>query len=225
MAYTRGLDAAVATGRQDEIASDLHEHAAWAAEAGVGGRRLAWSIGLRAIRGVPADLAWRAGVVRRADHDVRVVLSADAALLALVATIGVLDVALGAFVAYRLVRALVIGDIGNVPGPVVGASALGLIALLALIALTSGLHRAWAALVLAVPTTFILAETGRALYFLSASAVLLVNRLPWWETAASAVGVALALACVAAAIHWHRAPGSHGAPRPTATDDEGAPLG
>ena len=71
MTYTRGMDARIAAGRQDEIASDLHEHAVWAGEAGISPRRLAWSIRLRALRGVPADLVWRSTVLRQADPGVR----------------------------------------------------------------------------------------------------------------------------------------------------------
>lgn len=50
--YTRGLSPAVAGDRRDELASDLWEHAAHEPRAGV-------AMLSRAIRGVPADLAWR----------------------------------------------------------------------------------------------------------------------------------------------------------------------
>ncbi len=51
--YTRDLDPAIATGRRDELRSDLWEHARWSE--GKSGGAILW----RAIRGVPADLAWR----------------------------------------------------------------------------------------------------------------------------------------------------------------------
>lgn len=223
MTYTRGLDPQVAGSRQDEIASDLHEHAMWAAEAGVGPRRLAWSIRLRALRGAPADLVWRSAVLRQADPGARLALRADAALLAVIVMIGMLDVALGAFVGFRLVRALVIGDVRSIPGPALGAMVLGLIALSALMAMVDERQRAWAALALAVPTVLILAETGRALYFLSASALVVVIRLPWWEPATYAVGAALALACVTAGIHWLRLPTGNRAQHAATLDSEGEP--
>ena len=50
--YTRGLSPAVAGDRRDELASDLWEHAAHEP-------RPAAAMLSRAIRGVPADLAWR----------------------------------------------------------------------------------------------------------------------------------------------------------------------
>ncbi len=50
--YTRGLSPAVAGDRRAELASDLWEHAAYEP-------RPAGAMLSRAIRGVPADLAWR----------------------------------------------------------------------------------------------------------------------------------------------------------------------
>ena len=223
MTYTRGLDARIAAARQDEIASDLHEHAIWAGEAGVTPRRLARSIRLRALRGAPADMVWRSAMLRRADPGVRLALRAHAALLAVVLTIGVLDVGLGGFVLYRLVRALLIGDVQSIPDPALGAIVLGFIAMLALMAMAGEAQRGWAALALAVPTGLIIAETGRALYPLSASAVVLVNRLPWWESATYAIGAALALVCVTAAVHWLRLPANSRAVRPATAHREGGP--
>ena len=56
--YTRGLDPVAAGTRRDELASDVWEHAAHAPRAGAA---ILW----RAIRGVPADLAWRHDERRR----------------------------------------------------------------------------------------------------------------------------------------------------------------
>jgi hypothetical protein len=223
MTYTRGLDAGIAAARQDEIASDLHEQAVWADETGVAPRRVAWSIRLRAVRGVPADLIWRSSMLRRVDPGVRLALRADAALLTAVATIGVLDVGLGGFVLFRLVRALVIGDVRSIPSPALGTVILALIALLALMPMVAERQRAWAAFALAVPTGLIIGEAVRALYFISASAVVLVNRVPWWEPATYAIGVALALVCVIAAIHWLRLPTASRTARPVTVHREGVP--
>ncbi|SDZ00923.1 hypothetical protein [Herbiconiux ginsengi] len=63
--YTRSLPPDVVQDRLDEIASDLHEHEAdlrFACVDPLTWRRLIVS---RAIRGVPADLAWREGRLRR----------------------------------------------------------------------------------------------------------------------------------------------------------------
>lgn len=50
--YTRGLDPAIAGDRRAELASDVYEHTAWDPTGGA-------AILSRAVRGVPADLAWR----------------------------------------------------------------------------------------------------------------------------------------------------------------------
>ncbi|PJJ72911.1 hypothetical protein CLV46_2490 [Diaminobutyricimonas aerilata] len=58
--YTRGLPPEVANERLDELAADLHDHSAHADATGMTGRALAVAIVSRSLRGVPADLAWRA---------------------------------------------------------------------------------------------------------------------------------------------------------------------
>lgn len=104
--YTRGLDPAVAGDRRAELASDLHEHAAW--DAGAGAAMLS-----RAIRGVPADLAWRYGEQRAAarllPRSQRVVSGSVRALVLLAASsllvLGVLAISrTAAFVARGEIR-------------------------------------------------------------------------------------------------------------------------
>ncbi|MGR2752213.1 hypothetical protein [Agromyces arachidis] len=56
--YTRDLPAEVAADRRDELAADLHDERAWAGEAASA------SIAQRWLRGIPADLAWRAARMR-----------------------------------------------------------------------------------------------------------------------------------------------------------------
>lgn len=61
--WTRRLTATAppdaARERRAEIASDVHEHLALATGAGVSTRWSSWSVASRALRGVPADVAWR----------------------------------------------------------------------------------------------------------------------------------------------------------------------
>lgn len=57
--YTRDLTSTVAEARREEIASDLYEHGVFADEIALPPRRLARTILLRAVLGVPADLSWR----------------------------------------------------------------------------------------------------------------------------------------------------------------------
>lgn len=58
--YTRGLPPEIAGDRLDELAADLHDHSVHADATGMSGRALAVAIVSRSLRGVPADLAWRA---------------------------------------------------------------------------------------------------------------------------------------------------------------------
>jgi NADH:ubiquinone oxidoreductase subunit len=57
--YTRGVSFQVASGRRDEIASDLYEQRAEAASRGERRSVTATSIVARTIGGVAADLSWR----------------------------------------------------------------------------------------------------------------------------------------------------------------------
>jgi len=64
--YTTGLPRREAEDRRAELLSDLWEHAAAADARGQRPVRLAVSIAFRALRGMPADLRWRAAVLRKA---------------------------------------------------------------------------------------------------------------------------------------------------------------
>jgi hypothetical protein len=201
-AYTRGLDARVAAARQDEIASDLHEHAVWANESGMSTRQLARSVRWRAVSGVPADLAWRAAQRRAADRGLRFALRANSALLAAVLTVGLGTAALSVFVIVRVVRALRIGDIGYVPNHTVVIGALAVAALSGCALLLRHRSRALGALLLTIPVGLILPVAGAVLWYVSASTVVVIHHAPWWGTAAAITGAALAVLCLAAAAYW-----------------------
>ena len=64
--YTRDLPEPVATGRMAELASDLYEQRADSGDLAAGGHGVSLSIVGRALRGIPADLAWRQARLRRA---------------------------------------------------------------------------------------------------------------------------------------------------------------
>jgi hypothetical protein len=59
--YTRGLPAAVAQRRIDEIEADLHDQIADERAHGTSERRIALSIVGRMVRGLPDDASWRGG--------------------------------------------------------------------------------------------------------------------------------------------------------------------
>ncbi|GAA1055035.1 hypothetical protein GCM10017608_18870 [Agromyces luteolus] len=200
--YTGGLDPLVAADRQDEILSDLHEQTAWATEAGIGERATARSIRARMLRGIPADLGWRRAQLSGREGIRLSLPRVDGLLLAAVAVIGVVQVGVGAFIAARHVRALLIGDIGFIPNAAALTIALGSVALVATALLGHRRTRPWGAALLAVTGLLIFAQSVNALYYLSATALLVINGVTWLEPAAYAVGTGVAILCLAATAQW-----------------------
>jgi hypothetical protein len=87
--YTRGLPAAVARRRVEEIGADLHDHVAHERAHGTSDRRIALGILSRMARGLAADAVWRRRVSPRKGHAMKF-------LLAILATaIGVAAIVLG----------------------------------------------------------------------------------------------------------------------------------
>ncbi|MGX5695708.1 hypothetical protein ACWKWP_05865 [Agromyces soli] len=200
--YTRGLDPVVADGRQREIVSDLHEHAAWAAEQGEGPRRTARAIRGRMLRGAPADLIWRSGRVLALPRAERWRLRADAGLIAAVATIGTALSLLGVFVVARALRAVAIDDIGRPPSRTVFVAALAGLAIAGTVLVLRRRTRVAGALVLVVPALLMPASAGTVLWYVSASTVVVFARAPWWPAVVWTVAIGIAVCCAAAAAHW-----------------------
>lgn len=200
--YTRGLDPAVAADRQDEIASDLHEHAAWAGAEGISARRLAWSVRFRALLGAAADVAWRRQQVRTAAPTIRIALRANAAVLtAMMMTAAVLG-GTGVFTIARVIRAVQIGDIGVVPKQTLEVGGFTVLALAAGILLVRRRGRVWGAVLLLIPAVFTFQVAGAVMWLVSASTVVAFHHAPWWNTAALVAGISLAVLCAAAALYW-----------------------
>ena len=65
--YTSGLPGDIADRRVEEVEADLHDHLAHERAAGTGEGRLALDLLSRMGRGIPADVAWRDGVLT--SHD------------------------------------------------------------------------------------------------------------------------------------------------------------
>ncbi len=200
--YTGGLDPLVAARRQQEILSDLHEHAAWATEAGISPRALARSLRARMLRGIPADLDWRRAQLTGREGIRWSPPRVDGLLLAAVVVIGSVQVAVGAFIAFRQVRALAIDDIDFVPNSAAFTIALGTVALVAALLLGPRRTRHWGAAMLAVTGVLIFAQSVDALYYLSATALVVIIGVPWLEPAAYAIGTGVAVLCLAATAQW-----------------------
>jgi hypothetical protein len=204
--YTADLPDDVAAERRAELASDLFE------EREHSGARATASILGRAIRGIPADLAWRGARLRRSAVGApRGTFPLAMPALAHLAAIAL--VAWGGFIVWRVARSVLIGD-WHGAADVAELSVAGL--LLAIVGswlLMVARRRAFAGLVLAVAAyllirfgTYALMETSVSFTeFFSTSTALMVllNRL--------ATGAAV-LFFLSMAAWW--------APRKTAESDE-----
>lgn len=210
--YTRDLAPEIADERRDEIASDLHEHAVWAEEAGVAPKRLRREIVLRAIRGIPHDLTWRSGQLRAgfvADPLPLGTRRVGNALAALVVIGGVLLAAVGSFLLVRILRALVIGDVIEAPAGAVGVALATVLATVGVVLALRRRSRWLGALLLAPAAALLGALTGEVMYLVSATGGLVISRLssygagpdPWWVLAVS-VGAGASLGFIGAAIWW-----------------------
>ncbi|GAA1798423.1 hypothetical protein GCM10009749_02580 [Agromyces neolithicus] len=178
--YTADLPDAVAAERRAELASDLFE------EREHSGARATGSILWRAVRGIPADLAWRGARLRRAalgaprgTYPLAMPALAHLAAIALVAW--------GGFIVWRIARSVLIGD-WHGAADVAELSVAGL--LLAIVGswlLMVARRQAFAGLVLAIAAyllvrfgTYALIETSvsfTAFYATSTAQVVLLNRV------------------------------------------------
>lgn len=153
--YTRDLPDDVAAARRDELASDLHEHAVWAEEAGWSAERLRRDILRRLISGSVHDIAWRAHQLRRSaigdPRQAATVRTAKRITLFMLA-LGVTLTLIGGYTYAQLIRLIVIDDYPTPPLPTM------LVGLLAVLALFGTALTAWrrsrfiGACVLAPPT-------------------------------------------------------------------------
>ncbi|GAA1788499.1 hypothetical protein [Agromyces lapidis] len=178
--YTADLPDEVAAGRRAELASDLFEERA---HSGAGATA---SILGRAIRGIPADLAWRGARLRggalgapRGTFPLAMPALAHLAAIALVAW--------GVFVVWRVARSVLLGD-WHGAADVAELTAVGLVlALVGSWLLMVARHRGFAGLVLAVAAyllirfgTYALVDTSVTFteFFASSTAqMVLLNRV------------------------------------------------
>ncbi|MFE5670054.1 hypothetical protein ACFQ58_00450 [Agromyces sp. NPDC056523] len=199
--YTADLHDDVAAERRAEIASDLFE------ERECSGDRATGSILWRAIRGIPADLAWRGARLRRAAMGApRGTFPLAMPALAHLAAIAL--VAWGSFIVWRVAGSVVVGDWRGA-ADVAELSVVGLLlALAGSWLLMVARRRAFAGLVLAIAAyllirfgTYALMETSvtlTAFFSTSTAQMVLLNRVAagaavlfflsmaaWWATPAA----------------------------------------
>lgn len=197
--YTRGLDERVAAERQDEIASDLHEHAQWADDHGWSSTQVARSIRSRQFRGLPADLRWRFAQARANSQHARLELRLSGLLLAAVVTSGV---ALAGLAGFAVLRVLINLGLAGAPAQTWMLAGLAAVTLTAVSLTMFHRTRVAGALLLLLPAVSVPALSGSALWYVSASMQAVAQTMPWWSIAASVAGVALAVLYLAAAGYW-----------------------
>jgi hypothetical protein len=202
--YTRDLDPRVAAERRDEIAADLHDEALHAESSGATPASAARSIMGRWIRGVPADLAWRVERLRNGEAASPVPMSIrriGASLAAVLFMLGLTLAGTGVFTLVRVVRALVIGDTTAVPPGTRWLLVLTFFAILGTILVCSRATRSIGALLL-VPSVLILQRSADVLWFVSATAQVIVARMWQLDLLISVMSIGLAIVFLAAALWW-----------------------
>ncbi|MDD9151006.1 hypothetical protein PUY80_00330 [Plantibacter flavus] len=210
--YTRDLPEEVAAARRDELASDLHEHALWADEAGWSAGRLRRDIVRRLVTGSIHDVSWRAHQLGRSamrdPRHARTVRTAQR-ITSWMLALGVTLTVLGGYTYARIIRAIIIDDLRVPP---LMAMLVGVLAVLSLVgtALTARRRtRIVGAVALAPPALLLGYVAVESLSLISATGVQIAS---WADhlmaTAgslgylAAGVGISSLLGLVAAAIWW-----------------------
>lgn len=204
--YTRGIDPAIAAERRDEIASDLYEEGGWAQEAGLDPRRTARSILLRAARGVPADLSWRARMLRgRGAADPAGGLRtrrAGQGLAGLLVMLGIGITGLGVFALIRTEMALVGSGLPWPVAEMIAVMALTVVSATATILAAQPRTRLIGALALLFPAAWMTHFAVQLLWYSSATVQLLLARLESLPFFVAIASVGLTLIPAGAALWW-----------------------
>lgn len=202
--YTRGLPEQVTGERRDEIASDLHEHATWAAEQGIDPRAVARGIRLRALGGAIADLSWRRQQLRRHETPAQLGLrrSARGGMPMLAYTLSLLVLLASGFV---VIRVLASAGPGSAAFHAQGAASavLALAASGCALALMARRRTRWVGALWMIVAVYCLVRYGtKALVYASATSSQLAYSAAAWDTFGKLLIVGLALFFTGMALRW-----------------------
>lgn len=214
--YTRGLPEQIAGERRDEIASDLHEHAMWAAEQGLDPHAVARGIRLRGLGGAIADLSWRRQQLRRHETPQQLGLrqSARGGLSILAYTFALMLVVGSGFVVIRVAMSLGRQD-GWFNAAVMGSSLFAFAVSACALALLARPRTRWLGALWMIVALYCLLRYGaKALLFSSASYQHLFYSAPFWDLLSKVLIVGLSLFFLGMAVRWM--PERSGAARATA---------
>jgi len=219
--YSRDLPETVTKERRDELASDIHEHTAWARSEGMPDGRLSRDIASRTVRGIFSDLGWRRMQLRRNDaldpaagRRRRV----NSAALFLVAAVALLIVGWGVAVLSRVGQRVLEGAISPWSDTANGVIAFTVLATLGLALLVRRRTRFIGALWLIVPAIALLHLGTYALISTSVTIMMLTFNLPSWDLLLLALDVSVALLLVGAALWWWPTRSQAPHPAPVVTD-------
>jgi hypothetical protein len=201
--YTRGLDPRVAGERLDELASDLHDHAVWAEEAGVSKSQLSRDITRRGLRGAVDDLLWRRRQLRqRGDSLEFATKGQNVGVLTLVVLLAVMVIALGAYALAETVDHLRVVGLPVITELTVWLAVSILLAIIGLILLAWARTRFEGAILLALVGAAVVQFSFDGLYLGSVIVSHLVYFSDWWPLPKYALMAALVLLFAAAALWW-----------------------
>jgi len=218
--YTRGLDREIAEERLDELASDLHDHAVWADEAGLSVDEATRAITRRGLRGVLDDLSWRRAQLRRMASSDPLAMRArrqSSAVLASVLLVGLVVVAGGGFALTRTLQYLLRMHDDAVIATVVLLTASLVLAVVGLALLMSPRLRFLGAAVLMIAVVGVVQYAFTGLIYGSAAVNNLLYFAEWWPFAKNGLIVALAAFFAAAVLWWW--PAKRGERMPVRSDE------
>ncbi|AMB60063.1 hypothetical protein [Microterricola viridarii] len=202
--YTRGLPEQVAAERRDEIASDLHEHAVWAAEQGISASALARGIRLRALGGVTADLLWRHSQLRQHESAEAIALRRNSrgGLPVLAYTLSLLVLVASGIVVIRVLSSVGPGDAAfHAQGA--ASAVLALAASACALAMMARRQTRWVGALWMIVAVYCLVRYGtKALVYASATSGQLAYSAAAWDAFGKLLIVGLALFFTGMAVRW-----------------------
>ncbi|MFZ4893510.1 hypothetical protein ACL9RL_03580 [Plantibacter sp. Mn2098] len=213
--YTRDLAPDVIDDRLAEIGSDLYEHGAWADGEGQSAARVSRDIFWRMVRGIPADLSWRARHVRAAsaaDPAGAIVRRVGGALAMLVAASGAAITVFGVAMLGRIAIALVTDALPGARLPGAAFAVLAAATLVAVVGCALAGRRAvrhMGALLLAIAAPLISSSGAALISLVSVTGGSIVSRLSMQAASAGiaqvlgiGLGMGVGLCLLGAATWW-----------------------
>ncbi|MFB2583755.1 hypothetical protein [Herbiconiux liukaitaii] len=202
--YTRGLDTDIAGERLEQLASDLHDHAIWAEDAGLSAAEATRAMTRRGLRGAVDDVSWRRDQLRRRTGALSAANSKrrGTAMLLAVGSMGLVLISSGSAALIKATRFYVIQDDEAIAAPLVFLAISLAVAAGGMLLLVPSRTRFLGAGALGASAAFIVQNSFDTLLYSSA----LVNQVmyldPVWPLPKYVLIGALMMYFAAAALWW-----------------------